>query len=103
MTTGRKIGLLLLSLLVLITAGAVTVRLRGFRASSQPSPVETSVARAIRNFSIPNSESHKKNPHPGDELARQERQELYLTRCASCHGTDGRGTTPIGANVSARS
>jgi predicted CXXCH cytochrome family protein len=99
MTTGKKISLVLLSLVLLMVAGAVTVRVRGFRASSQPSRVEASVARAVRNFSIPGSESRMKNPHAGDELARQQGQEIYLTRCASCHGTDGRGTTPIGANV----
>ena len=95
----KKIGLALLSLLLLIVAGAVTVRVRGFRASSHPSSVEAAVARAVRNFSIPGGESHKKNPYAGDELAIQQGREVYLTRCASCHGTDGRGTTPIGANV----
>ncbi len=75
------------------------MKMRGFRASSQPSSVEMAVARGVRNFSIPRAESQKKNPYAGDELALQQGRELFLTRCAGCHGTDGRGTTPIGAKM----
>jgi predicted CXXCH cytochrome family protein len=99
MTTKKKIGLALLSFVLLVVAAAIAVRVRGFRASSQPSAAEATVARAIRNFSIPSGESHKKNPYAADALAIQQGRDMYLTRCASCHGTDGRGTTPIGASV----
>lgn len=98
--TARKVaGFAFLSLLFLITAAAVAVKIRGFRATSQPTVLEAAMARAIRNFGIPSGESHKRNPHQGDELSLQEGREMFLTRCASCHGTDGRGATPIGANV----
>jgi len=99
MTAKKTIGVVLLSLLLPIVVVAVTVKMRGFRASSHPSSFENSVARAVRDFSIPGGERRKKNPYAGDELALQQGREIYLTRCASCHGTDGRGTTPIGANV----
>src|SRR5579864_7029472 len=99
MTTRKKIGLALLSMSLLVVAGAVIVRVRGFRASSHPSFFETTVARAVRNFSIPGRESRRKNPYAGDELALQQGRDLYLAHCASCHGTDGRATTPLGANV----
>jgi predicted CXXCH cytochrome family protein len=99
MTIRKTIGLALLLLSFLIVAVAITVKARGFRASSHPSSFEGTVARMVRNFSIPGGESHKKNPYAGDALALQQGREIYLTRCASCHGTDGHGTTPIGANV----
>jgi predicted CXXCH cytochrome family protein len=99
MTARKGTGFALVSLLLLITVAAVAVKIRGFRATSQPTALEASIARAIRNFGIPSSESHKKNPYQGDELALQQGREMFLTRCASCHGTDARGTTPIGANV----
>src|ERR1700755_3168886 len=99
MKFGRIFGLALLVLLVFAVAGAVTVRLRGFRASSKPSALESLAARTLRNFSIPGNESRKKNPYAGDDLALQQGREIYLARCASCHGTDGRGTTPVGSNV----
>lgn len=88
-----------LSLLLLFTVVAVAVKVRGFRASSQPTVLEASIAHAIRNFGIPSRESHKKNPHQGDELSLQQGRELFLTHCASCHGTDGRGATPTGTNI----
>ena len=98
--TARKVaGFALLSVLLLFTVAAVAVKLRGFRATSQPTAFETSIALGIRNFGIPIRESRKKNPYQGDELALQQGRQLFLTRCASCHGTDGRAATPIGANV----
>jgi predicted CXXCH cytochrome family protein len=99
MKTTKVLGLLLLAFSLVVIAGALTVRLRGFRAASDPSAFETRAARAVRNFSIPNAESHRKDPYAGDQHALQQGREMYLTRCASCHGTDGRGSTSIGANV----
>jgi predicted CXXCH cytochrome family protein len=99
MTTRKAIGLAILSLGLLLTAVAAAVKVRGFRASSQPTVFESSVARSIRNFAIPSGERTQKNPHQDDGLAIQQGREIFLTRCATCHGTDGRGTTPIGANT----
>lgn len=98
MTGRRPLGFILLGLLVLTTIGVVWVKVWGFRASSKPSRFEASVARALRNSSIPRVEAHRKNPYQNDELALQRGRELFFQRCATCHGVDGRGTTPIGAN-----
>lgn len=87
-----------LSLLVLAALGAAWVRWRGFRASSVPGTFETSVARSIRDFAIPRAEHLCTNPVAGDPVALTQGREAFLTRCAVCHGVDGRGATPIGAN-----
>ena len=92
-------GITILALLLLLVVAAVAIRVRGFRASTEPSAFEASIARAVRDFAIPGTESRRKNPYVGDELALQQGRDLFLARCASCHGTDGRGTTPIGRNV----
>jgi predicted CXXCH cytochrome family protein len=92
-------GYILLSLVVLVTIGVVWIKVRGFRASAEPSHFEVSVARALRDVAIPRDEVHRKNPYKDDELALHQGRELFLERCATCHGVDGRGTTPIGANV----
>ena len=99
MTIRKRIGLTVLSLVLLVVAAVFAIKLRGFRASSNPSSFETAVARALRNLSIPPGESHKKNPYAGDEVALGRGRDMFLARCAGCHGTDGRGTTPIGTNV----
>ena len=56
-------------------------------------------ARSIRDFAIPGAERHRKNPDANDWTAIQQGREDFLARCASCHGVDARGRTPIGANV----
>jgi len=87
MTIRKRIGLTVLSLVLLVVAAVFAIKLRGFRASSNPSSFETAVARALRNLSIPPGESHKKNPYTGDEVALQHGRDMFLARCVGCHGT----------------
>ena len=86
------------SLLALIAIGGAIIKCRGFRASSDPSSLEVTVARWLRNFAIPRVEHRQRNPLAGDPLAIEQGRDAFLSRCASCHGVDGRGTTAIGAN-----
>lgn len=94
----RKIGIAVLDLVVLAALGAAIIKWHGFRASSPPGTLESAVARSVRNFSIPRAESRRMNPVAGDPLALQQGRDAFLSRCALCHGVDGRGLTPIGAN-----
>ena len=71
---------------------------RGFRASSTPGTWETALARYLRDFTIPRAERRRTNPFAGDPNALQQGRQAFLARCAFCHGIDGRGATPIGAN-----
>jgi mono/diheme cytochrome c family protein len=98
MKIGKSSLLVGLSLLALVFLGAALVKWRGFRASSPPGPFETSVARSIRDFAIPRTEHRRTNPVAGEPAALAQGQEAFLARCAVCHGVDGRGGTPIGAN-----
>lgn len=84
--------------LLALGAFGVLVKWRGFRASSRPSAFEATVARSLRDFAIPGAEIRKVNPFAGDAVAQQQGRDAFLARCASCHGADGRGATPIGAN-----
>ena len=85
--------------MVVLLLLAVVIRVRGFRASTPPAHFEGSVARFVRNFAISGTEVHRPNPHPNDPFAIQQGRDLFLTRCAICHGIDGRGATPIGAHT----
>ncbi|WP_213804029.1 c-type cytochrome [Granulicella sp. dw_53] len=95
----RVTGWVLLGVALIVLVGAITIKVRGFRATEEPSHFEAAVARGVRNFAIPRAEARRANPYPSDTLAVQQGRELFLTRCATCHGVDGRGTTPIGRNT----
>src|ERR1700683_923125 len=87
-----------LSLPGLVFLGAILIKWRGFRASTMPGAFETSVARSIRDFAIPRAEHRRTNPVARDPNALAQGREAFLTRCAVCHGVNGRGATDIGAN-----
>lgn len=86
------------SVLVLAVLGAALIKWRGFRASSAPGAFEISMARSIRDFAIPRAERRRTNPFEGDPVALAQGREVFVAHCAVCHGVDGRGRTPIGAN-----
>jgi predicted CXXCH cytochrome family protein len=94
----RMIGIACVVPVVLAALGAAVIKWRGLRASSTPGALESAISRSMRNFSIPYTESRKFNPVAGDPGALQQGRDAFLKRCASCHGVDGRGMTPIGAN-----
>src|ERR1700730_18045740 len=99
MKTRKTLTVVALALLLVGTLCAGVLKWRGFRATSTPSAFETAAARSIRDFAIPGEERHKTNPDANDWTAIQQGREDFLARCASCHGFDARGRTPIGANV----
>lgn len=72
---------------------------RGFRATTEPSMIEQTVARSVRNLAIPSRERHEKNPLRATSENLQAGRSLFMAQCASCHGTDGRGITSIGHNL----
>jgi predicted CXXCH cytochrome family protein len=98
MKTSKVAIIACLSVVTLAVFGAAIVKWRGFRASSTPSALESTVARSVRDFAIPSTEHRCTNPVAGDAAALQQGRDAFLARCASCHGTDGRGRTPIGSN-----
>jgi predicted CXXCH cytochrome family protein len=72
---------------------------RGFSAKSEPSHFEQILAREVRNVAIPRSSRNQKNPLPNTSETLKEAHEDFTARCASCHGTDGRGQTQIGQGL----
>ena len=81
---------------VICVAGLIE---RGFRATSEPSSLETVIARTLRDWSIPRSARHQKNPLPSTSENLQQGREDFLARCATCHGHDGSGLTPVGQSL----
>ena len=95
----KIVGCVFLTIAALVVIGAIWIKVRGFRASSEPSAFEATIARDLRNFSIPRTEVSKKNPYADDALSVQQGRDLFLSRCATCHGIDGRATTAIGTST----
>ena len=91
--------LLLLAIAVLAVLYGAAVVHRGFSALDQPSSLEKTAARAIRNLGIPRGSRDAKNPWtPAPETLQQARED-FTNHCAGCHGKDGDGQTGIARNL----
>ena len=96
--------LLVLVLLAIVAVGAIYgVRLirRGFSAREQPSRLEKTIARAVRNISIPSDAKSEENPWKGLDTPEnlKEAREHFADHCALCHANNGSGNTEIGQNL----
>ena len=95
-----KIFLLLLLIGAIVVAVATTLLMRrGFRATTEPSSFEKTLARTVRNLAIPRRARNEKNPWKASSDNLKEAREHFIARCAICHGTDGRGQTQMGRSL----
>ena len=95
----KRIVLITLVICGLVALGLALLIHRGFRATTPPPAWEISVARGVRNLAIPSTERKEKNPVPATSESLQRARDLFLNRCAGCHGPDGSGRTPVGSNI----
>jgi predicted CXXCH cytochrome family protein len=90
-------ALLIIGLLGLL--GLAVMIHQGFRANATPSQAEAVLARSVRDLAIPRHQKHLLNPFKADDSAIQQGHELFLNRCAVCHGFDGSAKTEVGLNL----
>src|ERR1700749_1710193 len=83
---------------VVLVYGFFVIR-HGFRATDEPTAAERLIARTVRNISIPASAKNANSPIEVTGADFSEAREEFNTRCASCHGTDGRGISEMGRNL----
>ena len=57
----------------------------------------TQVLQAQSSWNAPKEANDLKNPYPGNTAALNEGKQLYITNCAPCHGSKGRGDGPAAA------
>lgn len=98
----RKWRAYLLAVVLIVIAVFVFFALllrRGFRATNEPSYLERTVARKLRDLSIPSHSRREVNPLKESAENLQQGRELFLAKCASCHGIDGTGRTTMGRNL----
>jgi len=98
--TGAKVGLAAAAVVAVAGSLAFTSWVRhGFSARDEPTALEAFVARRLRHLSVPIAARAAKNPVPLTDAVLAEAREHFADHCASCHGNDGRGETPIGRNL----
>lgn len=99
MTTFRKLWLLIAILILCVAAGLFWATSAGLSARGKPGPLETSVARYMRNTAIPKAAREMQNPMSASPELLVEARRHFADHCASCHGNDGRGVTEMGQKL----
>jgi mono/diheme cytochrome c family protein len=95
-----KLAILFLCVIALVAAGYGTLLIRhGFSAKDEPSALEKTVARTVRNLSIPRDAKLARNPIPATPENLAEGREHFADHCAICHANDGSGDTEMGRNL----
>lgn len=91
--------LVLLGLVIVALIGGVVMIRRGFSAREKPSLMETLIARAARNMSVPASAKDASNPFQPTPEVLAEARAHFADHCAICHANNGSGQTEIGQNL----
>jgi mono/diheme cytochrome c family protein len=95
-----KIGILVVAVIVVGMLIAVFVIVRGgFSARDEPGPIETILARRLRNFAIPSGAKTAKSPVSATPEVLSEAMAHFADHCATCHDNDGSGNTAIGKGL----
>ncbi|MFN7952846.1 MAG: cytochrome c [bacterium] len=82
------------------SAAIVGVALHGgIGARGEPSSAEALLARRIRHLAIPRAARARANPVPASAAVIAAGRTHWADHCASCHGNDGRGDTPLGRGL----
>ena len=95
----RAFVLAILIVVALTVIGAAFMIHRGFRASTEPSGIESAVALSVRNFAIPGDEKNRKDPLELTAQDLSDGREIFLAKCSGCHGQDGTGRTAGGQSL----
>ena len=85
-------------LLAAIVAVILVIRTtrRGFSALDEPTAAEVLIARTMRSLAVPSDLRGRKNPLPVAPAILAEGRDHFADHCATCHGNDGKGQTPLG-------
>ncbi|MCA1553798.1 MAG: c-type cytochrome, partial [Chloroflexi bacterium] len=99
----RRLSVGLLGILLLgamAVAGALGYFLLSARTALEtPSDIVLLMAELGRNFVIPREVAARANPAPSNPDVIANARKVFTTRCALCHGSDGKGQTAIGSHT----
>lgn len=94
-----RVGLLLLAVAAACAALLAAYLAHGVSARDRPLAIEAFVARRLRHLAIPRGARRRSNPIAQTEEGLAQARAHFADHCASCHGNDGRGETPIGRGL----
>jgi mono/diheme cytochrome c family protein len=96
MKRGQLFLVMVVVVLALLAAAAVSILHDGLSARAQPSALETAIARSARKMAAPSGARNTRNPIPDSPEVQREARLHFADHCAICHGNDGSGDTMIG-------
>jgi mono/diheme cytochrome c family protein len=89
-------------IVIAVFATGITVALlihHGLSARSEPTLLETVIARSVRHLATPAPMRGVRNPVPLTADALADARAHWADHCATCHGNDGSGDTEIGRGL----
>jgi mono/diheme cytochrome c family protein len=98
----RSVKVALVAVGLITVTGAVAVDrflAHGVSARDQPTALEAFVARRLRHLAVPRAPREAGNPLPLTPETLASARAHFADHCASCHGNDGRGRTPMGQSL----
>ena len=101
-TRRRFLGIFIVApvlVVALLGSGGYYFLQRGFSARGEPSTLEAFLAKRVRRLSMPGRARNAKNPVGASAEILSAGMAHWADHCATCHGNDGRGATPIGKGL----
>lgn len=96
MKRGTLFLLIIVVVLALLGAAAVSMLHDGLSTRAQPSALETAIARSARKMAAPAGAHNTRNPVADSPEVQREARLHFADHCAICHGNDGSADTMIG-------
>lgn len=100
MTPVWKAAALLLGIAIIVAVvAALYIMNVGLSARDQPGPIETRIARSVRNLAIGRRARELPNPVERTPGVIADGRAHYADHCAVCHANDGSGKTEMGQGM----
>jgi hypothetical protein len=99
MRRGSTLLLIIVAVVGLIVAVAVSILHNGLSARARPSAMEEMLARHAWHLSIPSNARAMRNPLPASEEHLKDARLHFADHCAICHANDGSGDALFGRGL----
>jgi mono/diheme cytochrome c family protein len=84
---------------IVLAAGSLFIKGKGFSARDEPTRIEAMIAMQARKLAMPGDARDRKNPVAPSPQVVEAGLAHFADHCAVCHANDGGGDTPIGRSL----